>query len=178
MILKILIILGILILLPLFIALFVRKNYVITRDVNINRPLPEVFDYLKHLKNQKNFSVWESLDPEMKQEYKGADATPGFIMTWESKQKKVGKGEQEIKSIREGKQIDSEVRFIEPFASTARASLITEAVNEKVTHVSWRFEGRMKYPMNLMLLFMNMDKMVGRDLQTGLENLKKLMEKE
>ena len=30
--------------------------------------------------------------------------------------------------------------------------------------------------MNLMLLFMNMDKMVGNDLATGLSNLKKIME--
>jgi hypothetical protein len=35
----------------------------------------------------------------------------------------------------------------------------------------------MKYPMNLMLLFMNMEKMVGRDLSIGLTNLKNTLEK-
>jgi hypothetical protein len=33
------------------------------------------------------------------------------------------------------------------------------------------------YPFNLMLLFMNMDKMIGDDLSTGLTNLKTLLEK-
>jgi hypothetical protein len=35
----------------------------------------------------------------------------------------------------------------------------------------------MKYPMNLMLLFMNMEKMVGGDLDKGLQNLKSVLEK-
>jgi hypothetical protein len=34
----------------------------------------------------------------------------------------------------------------------------------------------MKYPMNLMLLFMNMEKMVGNDLGNGLKNLKTILE--
>jgi hypothetical protein len=35
----------------------------------------------------------------------------------------------------------------------------------------------MKYPMNGMLLFMNMDKLLGKDLETSLTNLKHILEK-
>jgi hypothetical protein len=35
----------------------------------------------------------------------------------------------------------------------------------------------MKYPMNLTLLFMDMDTMLGKDLSGGLSNLKALLEK-
>jgi hypothetical protein len=35
----------------------------------------------------------------------------------------------------------------------------------------------MKYPMNIMKLFMNMDKRIGKDLETGLSSLKKVLEK-
>jgi hypothetical protein len=35
----------------------------------------------------------------------------------------------------------------------------------------------MPYPMNLMLLFMDMDGMLGKDLQQGLDNLKGVLEK-
>jgi hypothetical protein len=35
----------------------------------------------------------------------------------------------------------------------------------------------MAYPMNLMLVFMDMDAMLGKDLQTGLNNLKAVLEK-
>ena len=36
----------------------------------------------------------------------------------------------------------------------------------------------MAYPMNIMLLFLNMEKMLGPDLQTGLNNLKEILERE
>jgi hypothetical protein len=36
----------------------------------------------------------------------------------------------------------------------------------------------MKYPMNLMLLFFNMDEMLGKDLNTGLTDLKTILEKQ
>ena len=51
-----------------------------------------------------------------------------------------------------------------------------QSVNPNETTVSWGFNGKMKYPMNLMLLFMDMEEMLGNDLQTGLENLKNVLE--
>jgi hypothetical protein len=56
--------------------------------------------------------------------------------------------------------------------------MTTEAISEKQTKVKWGFIGNMKYPMNLMLLFMNMEKMVGNDLNIGLTNLKGVLEKQ
>jgi hypothetical protein len=53
-----------------------------------------------------------------------------------------------------------------------------DAVNDSVTTVKWGFNGEMKYPMNLMMLTMNMEKMLGPDLENGLKNLKTLLEKQ
>jgi hypothetical protein len=177
MITKIIIILLVIIAIPFIIALFAKKSYTIDREVIINRQKKGVFDYLKLLKNQDNFSVWATMDPDMKKFYRGTDGTAGFVSGWESANKKVGKGEQEIKKIMEGERIDYEIRFIEPFAGTANASLRTDSVSAGQTRVTWHFDSRMKYPMNLMLLFMNMNKMVGNDLSTGLTNLKGVLEK-
>jgi hypothetical protein len=112
----------------------------------------------------------------MKKYYRGIDGNPGFVSGWESTNKKVGKGEQEIKKVTEGENIDYEIRFIEPFAGIARASMQTDSVTPAETRVTWQFDSRMNYPMNLMLLFMNMEKMVGNDLSTGLNNLKQVLE--
>jgi hypothetical protein len=177
MILKILIVVAIIIAIPLLMALFIKKDYAVEQQITIDKPKNEVFEYLKFLKNQDNFSVWANMDPNMKKEFRGTDGNVGFISAWESSNKKVGKGEQEIKKITDGEKIDYEIRFVEPFAGIANASLITESVNDSRTRVKWHFESRMKYPMNLMLLFMNMDKMVGNDLATGLSNLKTVLEK-
>ncbi|MEX2593845.1 MAG: hypothetical protein WD426_13810 [Anditalea sp.] len=46
------------------------------------------------------------------------------------------------------------------------------------TKVKWGFNGHMNYPMNLMFLFMDFEKMIDDDLETGLYNLKTALEKQ
>lgn len=165
----------IIIAIPFVVALFVKKTFSIEREIMIARPPHVVFNYLKYLKNQDKFSKWATMDPGMKKEYRGIDGTEGFVSTWDSQNKNVGKGEQEIKKITEGKRIDFELRFIKPFSSVAQAYMTTDLMSKNETIVNWGFESRMKYPMNLMLLF-NMQKMIGNDLTTGLVNLKNQLE--
>ncbi len=172
----ILIVILILIAIPLIVALFVKKDYLVEREITINKPKQEVFDFIKYLKNQPQFSKWAKMDPNAKMEYRGTDGTIGAVSTWDSQEKNVGKGEQEIKKIAEGDRIDYELRFIKPFASTATAYMSTEATPDNQTKVKWGFAGKMPYPMNIMRLFMNMDKMIGDDLNVGLTNLKTLLE--
>ncbi len=174
---KILIVIAIIIAIPLIIALFVEKNYAVEREITINKSKQEVFDYVKFLKNQDNFSKWATMDPNMKKTYRGTDGTVGFVSAWESDDENVGVGEQEIKKIAEGERIDFELRFIKPFEATEPAFMSTESVTENQTKVKWGFSGHMNYPMNIMMLFMDFEKMIGDDLQTGLSNLKTVLEK-
>lgn len=173
----ILIILAGIIVLFLVIGIFIRQDYSIAKEIIIDRPKSVVFNYLKLLKNQKNFSVWSSLDPGMNTEFRGTDGYEGFVSKWDSANKNVGKGEQEIIKIVDGERIDYEIRFLKPFKSTSWAYLTTSSVDENHTRVRWGFTGKMKYPSNITLLFMNMEKMVGNDLESGLRNLKPLLEK-
>lgn len=168
---------GILVGVPLIAALLIKKHYAVEREITINKPKRVVFDYIKFLKNQDNYSKWAKMDTEMKKSYRGTDGTVGFVSAWESKNKEVGKGEQEIKKIIEGDRVDFELRFFEPFKSTEPAYMATESLSDNQTKVRWGFNGHMKYPMNLMLVFMDFEKMIGNDLETGLYNLKTELEK-
>ena len=134
------------------------------------------FNYIKFLKNQNEYSKWSKMDANMKKEFKGTDATIGFISSWDSENKDVGKGEQEIVKITEGSRVDYEIRFKIPFESTSNAYMSTEENGPNQTKVTWEFNGKMNYPMNLMLLFMDMDKEIGSDLNIGLNNLKGIQE--
>lgn len=174
---KILIIIAIIIAIPLIIALFVRKDFKAEREVIINKPVEEVFNYVKYLKNQEKYGKWYRIDPNMKTTYKGEDGTPGFMIKWESDNDEVGCGEQEITNIVENKRIDFELRFLKPMESKAPVYMETEAINESQTKVKWAYVGKMPYPMNLMLLF-NMEELIGKDFQTGLDNLKMNLEQE
>ncbi|MDL5045918.1 SRPBCC family protein [Oscillatoria amoena NRMC-F 0135] len=161
--------------LPFVLALFTKKSYSIERSILINRPVNVVFDYLKHIKNQDQFSKWVQMDPNMKKEYRGADGTVGFVYAWNGN-KQAGEGEQEIKGIVENRKLDIEVTFIRPFAAVAKTPFTTEAVEVNETRVTWGMSSAMNYPMNIMLLFMNMEKLLGKDLEFSLQQLKDKLE--
>jgi hypothetical protein len=174
---KILIILAILVAIPLIAALFVKDDYSIERSVTINKPKQDVFNYIKLLRNQTHYSKWVMMDPNAKMEYTGTDGTPGFVSAWDSENKHVGKGAQTITKVTDGERIDLDIHFIKPLEGDSKAYLATTAVSDNQTKVTWGFYGPLKYPMKVMHLFMNMDKMIGSDLQTGLDNLKGVLEK-
>jgi Polyketide cyclase / dehydrase and lipid transport len=157
-------------------GLVISKDIKATKEIVINKPVDEVFNYIKYLKNQQNYSKWATLDPNIKNEFRGTDGQPGFVNYWIGN-KKVGEGEQEIISIEEGKSLTTDLRFIKPFRSFAKAVMTTNAIDANSTKVTWGFESKMNYPMNVMKLFMNMSEMIGKDFSIGLANLKNVVEK-
>ncbi len=174
---KILIVVVILLTLPLIIALFAKDEYTVERTVVINKPSQDVFNYIKFLKNQSHYSKWVMMDPNAKMEYTGTDGTEGFVSAWDSENKNVGKGSQTITKVTDGKRIDLAIHFIKPFEGNANAYIATDAASATQTKVTWSFNSKKNYIMKVFCLFMNMDKMIGGDLQTGLDNLKVVMEK-
>ena len=171
----ILLTLAAIIILLLFIALFTSKTYSLKREIQIGKPLQEVFNFLRYLRNQEHFSKWVMMDPNMKKDFRGTDGSVGFVYAWDGN-KQAGKGEQELKGIMDGERIDVEVRFIKPFEGIAATPFTTKSISPNETLVSWGMTSTLKYPMNLMLLFMNMDKLLGKDLETSLLTLKKVLE--
>jgi len=157
----------------LVVALFLKKEMSIEKSVVINKPKQEVFNYIKQLKNQDNYSTWAKMDPNMKGEFRGTDGTVGFVKAWDGE--KAGKGEQKIIKINEGRRIDYDLHFIKPFESNADVFMATEETSPTQTKVTWGFKSKMNWPSNIMGLFGDM--MVGKDFQTGLDNLKGILEK-
>ncbi|MES2850340.1 MAG: SRPBCC family protein [Bacteroidota bacterium] len=173
---KILIFLAVLGALILVVALFVKKDFASEKEVVVNKPKQDVFNYIKQLKNQNDYGVWAKKDPNIKQVFTGTDGTEGFVSSWEGNSE-VGKGSQTIKKITDGQRIDLDLHFIEPWDSHSPAWLTTEEVSPTQTKVKWGMSGKMTYPFNIMCLFMNMNEMIGKDLQTGLDNMKGILEK-
>lgn len=174
-IIKILIALLVIIAIPLILALFIKKEYHVEREIIVHQPQQTVFDYIRFLKNQEHYSKWVMMDPNMKKTYTGTDGAVGFIYAWDGN-KAAGKGAQEIIKINEGEGIDVEVRFIKPFAGTAFTPITTYAVSADQTRVKWEMKGKSPYPLNLTNLFV--DKMLGTDLESSLLTLKGILEKQ
>ena len=170
--------LGILLAALLLMGVFLPKEYTVSRQISINRSKLEVFDYVRMLKNQHDYSVWWKMDPNQVTTYTGEDGTVGFIVAWQSELDSVGSGEEEIVAIQEGERIEYALRFKEPFESNATSNMIFTATNSNSTTLTWNFKGDMSYPFNLMQLFMSMEDMLGSDIQQGLNNVKAILEKD
>lgn len=159
----------------LIIALFLKKEHYVKREIIINAPLQKVFDFLKLLKNQDKFNKWAKADPDRKWEYKGIDGTVGFIISWNGN-KKAGEGEKEIIGIIEGKRIETQIRFVKPMTMIADVTMETEAISDSQTKVSLINSGTIKYPMNIFIPMA--EKNFPKDMDESLITLKGLFEKD
>ena len=73
----------ILIVILLVIAAFIPKNVTVSVSETINKPKQEVFDYVRILANQKDYSIWVMQDPNLNPEIIGTDGTVGAIQKME-----------------------------------------------------------------------------------------------
>lgn len=164
---KILIVLVILIAIPLIVALFVPKDFDAKSEITIDKPKQEVFNYVKMLRNQDHFGVWQLSDPQMKKSEQGTDGQVGFKYSWDGE--KVGKGSQTITRIVDGETIETSLDF--GFGEPSKGYFTLKEISSNQTAVTWGITGKSPYPWNLMSLFMNMDK----DFDQGLKNLKDVL---
>lgn len=167
---KILLVIAILIAIPLIIALFVPNESASEGKVTIHKPAQEVYDYIKYVKNQDNYGVWQLSDPNMKTQSEGTDGTVGFKYSWDSE--KLGKGAQVITGLKEGERIETNMYFYDFNDTPHPAFMSISSVNENTSEVSWGIKWTTPYPFNIMNLFNNMHK----DFNTGLNNLKNILE--
>ena len=167
------ILLGLIVLL-LIIAIFSKKSYFVERSVLINKPKQTVFQYVRLLKNQDNYSKWVMMDPNMKKSFRGEDGTVGFVYAWDSPQKDAGKGEHEIKKVEED-YMETEIRFERPFRAVSRSEIILES-SDGQTKMRWTFASAMPYPMNVIMVFVNFENLLGKDMETSLVRLKGILE--
>ena len=167
---KILIVLLVIIAIPLIVALFVPNESTSEGQILINKPKQEVFNYIKYVKNQDNFGVWQLSDTDMNTTEEGQDGTIGFKYSWDSE--KLGKGAQAITNIIEGERMESDMFFYDFNDIPSKAHFTVEEQTPSQTLVKWGISWDTPYPWNVMSLFMNMDK----DFNTGLEKLKEILE--
>ena len=150
------------------------KEMLIQSAVVIHKPTSVVFDYVKYCKNQDNFSVWNMADPQKKTHYEGQDGEVGFIYSWDSTNKNVGAGTQEILSIEDGHSVTYQIRFERPMKSVATAEFVLKEVNAHTTELSWNFASPTKFPMNLFNFIFK--RILVKDMTKSLANLKAVLE--
>jgi len=125
----------------------------------------------------EQYNKWVMTDPAQKTTLTGVDGEVGFIYAWDSKNKQAGKGEQEIKEIELSRKIALEIRFIRPFEGISYSDMFTETISQSQTKVTFAFKGSKNYGMKIAHVILKLEKVLGRDLEATLRNLKQVLEK-
>lgn len=155
-------------------GLFVKKDFHLEKNITINAPQEKVWNNINTLGAMQKWSPWLEADPNVQTSIEGQDGEVNAIYKWKGN-KEVGSGTQTITKIEKPNRIDTHLHFIEPFDGEADA-FITLTSEGNATKATWGFDSKYTYPMNCMLLFIDMDEMMGKEFNKGLSKLKALCE--
>lgn len=147
----------------------------VTREATIAAPPERIFGHLENLPAWQAWSPWEGKDPAMQRTYEGPANGRGAAYRWDGN-KAVGSGRMEITEATPFSRVVIDLRFLKPFESRNTAEFTLEAAGGS-TRVVWVMHGPAGFMSKLMGVFMDMDRMIGRDFEAGLANLKALCEK-
>lgn len=174
MFLYILIGLAVLIALVLIVASTKPNTVHYERSMVINASPERILPHITDFRNWKPWSPWEKKDPGMKRDYTGANSGVGAKYHWTGNNK-VGEGSMEILDT-DATGVKIDMRFIKPWKAECSAVFhFTPVANG--TNVRWTMDGPNLFMGKVMSFFMNMDKMIGKDFETGLAGLKAEAEK-
>jgi effector-binding domain-containing protein len=166
------VILGIVVL-YLILALVGKSRVIVERSIVVNQPVEMV---KKHLGDHKFFhekwSPWTEKDPAMTINYTGNPGEVGHSMNWSSKVEEVGQGTMAITAVN-GDSIVEKLSF--EGMGDSKAYFISTP-KDGGTNVTWGMDMHIGFFSRPIMMFMNMDKMIGPDYEKGLANFKKVME--
>ena len=168
-------VIGLAILVIFFIVVASRPpTFRVERSATINAPPGVVFDQVNDLRKWQAWSPWENIDPNLRRTYEGPPAGAGSAYAWQGNAK-VGQGRMTITESRPNELIRFKLEFLKPFKA-ANSADFTFVPQGGQTTVNWSMQGQNNFMFKAMGMFFSMDKMVGRDFEKGLGNLKSVVE--
>jgi hypothetical protein len=147
----------------------------VQRSASIKAPPERIFPHINDFHNWAPWSPWEKLDPLMTKTHSGAASGRGAVYEWEGN-KKVGKGRMEIVEESIPSRVRIKLDFFKPFEAHNTAEF-TLAGRGESTEITWAMDGTQPFMFKVMSVFLSMDKLIGKDFETGLANLKSIVEK-
>ena len=151
-------------------------SFRVQRSISIKAPPDKIFPLISDLKAWVSWSPYEKKDPAMARTYGGVTAGKGATYEWAGN-KNVGQGRMEILEATPPGKVLIKLDFLKPFEAHNTAEF-TLAPKGDTTLVTWAIYGPSAFVTKVMGLFLDMDKMIGKDFEAGLADLKTLAEKQ
>jgi hypothetical protein len=138
-------------------------SFTVSRSLGIRAPAEAIFPLINDFRRWAIWSPYEKLDPAMKRTLSGAESG------------KAGIGRMEITNSVPSSLVALKLDFEKPFKANNTVDFTLKPMGNETT-VTWAMHGRYPFIARLMGVFFNMDRLVGKDFETGLANLKRAAE--
>ena len=169
------VVLAIAVAILLILAATKPDTFTVQRATTVKAPPERIFPLINDFHQWGTWSPYETKDPAMKRTFSGAANGNGAVYAWQGN-KNVGSGRMEILDSSVPSKIVIKLDFLAPFEghNTAEFTMLPQG---DVTNVTWLMHGPVPFMAKIMHVLMNIDRMVGKDFEIGLANLKRLTEK-
>jgi Polyketide cyclase / dehydrase and lipid transport len=168
------IVLAIAIAIVLILAATKPDTFSVRRAATVRAPAEKIFPLINDFHRWGTWSPYEARDPAMKRSYSGPANGVGAVYGWDGNNN-VGAGRMEILETSPPAKIVIKLDFFKPFEghNTAEFTILPQG---DATDVRWVMHGPAPFMSRLMQVFINLDRMIGKDFEIGLANLKRLTE--
>lgn len=160
-------------------AALMPDTFRVERSALIQAPPQRIFEQINDFQRWRAWSPYEKLDPAMTRQIDGAAQGVGATYRWDGNDK-AGAGRMEIVQARPGSNVTAstvtiQLDFSRPMEAhnVAEFTLVPEG---DATRVTWSMHGPQPYLGKLFGLVFNLDRMIGKDFEEGLANLKRISE--
>ena len=169
------IVLAIALAIVLILAAAKPDTFSVRRGTTVKAAPEKIFPLINDFHQWGNWSPYENRDPAMKRSYSGPASGVGAVYGWDGNSN-VGSGRMKILDASAPAKIVIKLDFFKPFEAhnTAEFTMLPQG---NATNVHWVMHGPSNFMSKVMGVFMNFDKMVGKDFEAGLANLKSATEK-
>jgi uncharacterized protein YndB with AHSA1/START domain len=150
-----------------------RPNVIqVTRSITIQAPAEKIFALIDDFHHWPAWAPQDKEDPTIKRIYGGAESGAGAICDWHGTGN-AGRGRMTIVESAAPNKVLVKVDFVRPFvAHNVNEFVLDPSEAGTSTKVTWTMRGPNLFLMKVMGVFVNMDRMLGKHFEAGLQNLK------
>lgn len=148
-------------------------TYHVERSLAVQAPPEVVHGIVGDMSKFASYSPWQKLDPQMKTTISSPSTGVGASYAWDSSKDEAGAGSMTIVAVEPNAKVVQDLKFLRPFESRARVTFSTVAEGTG-TKVTWAMDGDNDFMGKAVSLFMDMDAMIGKDFEEGLQNLSRV----
>ena len=149
-------------------------TFLVARSASIKAPPDKIFPLINDLRRMNSWNPFVLNDPKVEGSYSGPTSGKGAAYDFEGD--KSGSGRIEIQDTAPPRRVTLRLAMIKPFHADNSIEFSLDPAGD-TTSVTWAMTGGVPLLAKVVCLFIDMDKMVGKNFEDGLANLKAIAEK-